>query len=784
MKGHSGKVAVFVRIRPTANFAQDLIEILPDGQTINIYQGKDSKKRLESRRSHVSSQSFQLERILHNVSQEEVYIQVCERVVLGALDGYNGTVMCFGQTGAGKTYTMTGSAQSYKQRGIIPRALQQVFQEMEKRTEHTISVHLSYLEIYNESLLDLLSSLQDPQHLCPQGIVVMEEPGKGVFIKGLSLHPVHSEEEALTLLFEGELNRIIGSNALNRKSSRSHCILTVHIESRSRALSDAKYIMSKLNLVDLAGSERLKKTGPEGQMLKEAVYINKSLSFLEHTILALADRHRDHIPFRQTKLTHALKDSLGGNCNTVLVANIFGEASQIEETLSTLRFASRMKCVHTSPAVTEHMDPSVQIIKLQKEVQMLKDELSMYNTLAQRPDVTYEPLSEAQQAEIQSQVQGYIDGSLEEISIISIRQVQAVFAQFKLAVQKQEQKVKDQLCQTYNLVKKDQNANAAVVKECDTRSSSHDVEADSFALSQKLSHSSTKAKTKRSRDGQNQSLRQEEGIPVLMRYMDNASKSKLNSVRKPKKEPQELVIDSLDKSESKMSANEPVLPESPPTKAEAFEDFKLGQGSKINLILKENKAILLERRSLFQQLTEEVSTVKREMDCITATLQQHEMRGGPDDQYLLMDWDSGLQQTEASLLMRLGELGAKYQQRYEALGDIKAEVNYCQHLVDKCRVCLLSEFETWYKQHFQLPMEPNIIMNKNGTQSQEKESQPSLVQSQRELLPDSPSSESFFNARYRTLTRRHSRVQSAAPFQSPGSRQRRLPLILPFFPVK
>ncbi|KAF3836312.1 hypothetical protein F7725_028870 [Dissostichus mawsoni] len=283
MKAHSGEVGVFVRIRPTANFSQDIIECLPDGQIQR------------------SSWSFRLEGVLQDVSQEEVYTRVCRRVVLGALDGYNareqhglinslsGTVLCFGQTGAGKTYTMTGSTESYKQRGIIPRAIQ---------------------EIYNETLVDLLASLQGSAHPSPRSMVISEEPGRGVFIRGLSLHPVHSEEEALNLLFEGEMNRVIGSHALNRNSSRSHCIFTLHLESRSRTLSDAKYVTSKLNLVDLAGSERLGKTGSEGQMFKEAMYINKSLSFLEQAILALADRRRDHVPFRQTKLTHALKDSL------------------------------------------------------------------------------------------------------------------------------------------------------------------------------------------------------------------------------------------------------------------------------------------------------------------------------------------------------------------------------------------------------------------------------------------------------------------------------------------
>lgn len=120
---------------------------------------------------------------------------------------------------------------------------------------------------------------------------------------------------------------------MNKNSSRSHSIFTIYVEAHSRTLSDEKYVTSKINLVDLAGSERLGKSGSEGRVLKEATYINKSLSFLEQAIIALGDQKREHIPFRQCKLTHALKDSLGGNCNMALVTNIYGEAAQLEETV-------------------------------------------------------------------------------------------------------------------------------------------------------------------------------------------------------------------------------------------------------------------------------------------------------------------------------------------------------------------------------------------------------------------------------------------------------------------
>lgn len=148
--------------------------------------------------------------------------------------------------------------------------------------------------------------------------------------------PVYNNDRFSKLLFQGETNRIIAQHALNKRSSRSHCVFTIYIESHSRVESNTKYVTSKLNFVDLAGSERLGKTLSFGETQVEAMYINKSLTFLEQAVIALADRRRDHVPFRQSKLTHVLKDSIGGKCNTLLIANIWGEAVHIEETVKNI----------------------------------------------------------------------------------------------------------------------------------------------------------------------------------------------------------------------------------------------------------------------------------------------------------------------------------------------------------------------------------------------------------------------------------------------------------------
>jgi kinesin family protein 6/9 len=155
----------------------------------------------------------------------------------------------------------------------------------------------------------------------------------------------------LNYLFEGESNRTVSSHQLNKESSRSHCIYTIHLESKSRVESSEKVVFSKLHLVDLAGSERTKKSGAQGVNLKEATFINKSLTFLEQVVVSVCDNKRDHIPYRQSKLTNLLKNSIGGNCQTLMIANVYPEPDHLEETISTLKFATRMMKVNNEPFI-------------------------------------------------------------------------------------------------------------------------------------------------------------------------------------------------------------------------------------------------------------------------------------------------------------------------------------------------------------------------------------------------------------------------------------------------
>ena len=201
-------------------------------------------------------------------------------------------------------------------------------------------------------------------------------------------------------MFEGELDRTVGATALNVASSRAHTIFTLHIESRSRVESADKVSFSKLHLVDLAGCERTKKSNSSGARLVEAQAINKSLSFLEQVVLALSDKKREHIPYRQAKLTNFLRDSIGGNCKTVMIANIWPEKRHLEEMSCTLKFATRMMKVQNEATVNIMQDPALQIKRYEKEIRDLKQELAMHDTLSNRGRINYAAYNQREQTEI------------------------------------------------------------------------------------------------------------------------------------------------------------------------------------------------------------------------------------------------------------------------------------------------------------------------------------------------------------------------------------------------
>ncbi|XP_032842920.1 kinesin-like protein KIF9 isoform X1 [Tyto alba] len=754
------RVHTFVRVKPTADFAQDMIKFGPDNKSIDIYIKKDAKKGVVNNKQ--TDWSFRLDGVLHNTSQELAYETVARKLVSEALIGYNGTIMCYGQTGAGKTYTMTGATAEYEHRGIIPRALQQVF----KAAAHSVSVRISYLEIYNETLFDLLSTMTSTG-TSDVPMAVVDCP-QGVYVKGLSIHSVSHEEDALNLLFEGETNRVIAEHTLNKNSSRSHCIFTIYIESRFRVFSDVKCINSKINLIDLAGSERLSKTRSEGQVLKEATYINKSLSFLEQLIIALGDPKRDHIPFRQSKLTHVLKDSLGGNCNTVLVANICGEAVHVEETLSSLRFATRMKWITTEPVISEAYDREGTVKALEKEIILLKQELAMHDSLVNRSLVTYDPLTDIQIAEIKSQVHKYLRGAIDEIDIVNVRQVQEVFKQFKLIVSQQEHEVEARLRSKYALIDKNDFAAVAAVRKAGVVvADGHLVREEDGVGTRTAPFSSRHGGKKKSRKSNEQPKKEGIGRSVSGRDLGFFLPSKsqvINSTRH---------LDVKDGARNQDTANidgelskpAPVVdsqqPSSPPPKPVAFEQFKEEGGSEISRIFKENKSILLARKRRSSTVAQRINFIRREMEGIQRALEAQKQERWQQGEYVDEKGQIIIDEKEFLLIVKLKDLKEEYRSGYAELQDLKAEIQYCQHLVDQCRNKLVSEFEIWYSESFLIPEDVREALKPGGSirpgmipinrvMCLEEDEQDRFERMQETTLPACPASVSFYKAKMKT----------------------------------
>nr|KAG5685609.1 hypothetical protein BaRGS_022173 [Batillaria attramentaria] len=302
--------------------------------------------------------------------QQDIYDETVHDLVESVLEGFNGTIFAYGQTGTGKTFTMAGVKSNPELWGVIPRSFEQVFSHISRSENQQYLVRASYLEIYQEEIRDLLSKDQSKR------LELKERPDTGVYVKDLSSFVTKSVREIEHVMNVGNQNRSVGATNMNEHSSRSHAIFIVTVECSEIGADGENHIrVGKLNMVDLAGSERQAKTGATGERLKEATKINLSLSALSNVISALVDAKTTHIPYRDSKLTRLLQDSLGGNSKTVMVANIGPASYNYDETLTTLRYANRAKNIKNKPKINE--DPKDALLReFQEEINRLKNQLT------------------------------------------------------------------------------------------------------------------------------------------------------------------------------------------------------------------------------------------------------------------------------------------------------------------------------------------------------------------------------------------------------------------------
>ena len=302
-------------------------------------------------------------------TQQLVYDDAARPIVDAVLEGFNGTIFAYGQTGTGKTYTMEGVVENQEHKGIILHAFDHIFAHISTVKDITFLVRASFLQIYMEDVCDLLGDPKKKLH-------VRQVDGE-TSVVGLSTHIVKSPEEITKLLLKGKENRAVGATSMNAQSSRSHSVFTIVIEQQRQEGDRTMTKMGKLHLVDLAGSERLGKTEATGQRAKEGAKINQSLLALGNVISALVTGAK-HVAYRDSKLTLLLQDSLGGNAKTVMVATLGPASYNYDETLSTLLYATRAKDIKNAPKVNE--DPKDALLgQLKAQIEALKKQLEEQN---------------------------------------------------------------------------------------------------------------------------------------------------------------------------------------------------------------------------------------------------------------------------------------------------------------------------------------------------------------------------------------------------------------------
>uniref|UniRef100_A0A3P8ZTN3 Kinesin-like protein n=1 Tax=Esox lucius TaxID=8010 RepID=A0A3P8ZTN3_ESOLU len=384
-------VKVVVRVRPIndkecENF-RNVVHVVdnhmlifdPKEQQTTFFGGQRLRNRDLNKRSNKDLQ-FVFDHVFgEHSSQVDIFENTTKGIIDGVLNGYNCTVFAYGATGAGKTHTMLGSSNDP---GVMYLTMNELFNRMEQvKEEKVFDVAFSYLEVYNEQIRDLLANVGP--------LAVREDPSTGVVVQGLTLHKPKSAEHILEALDYGNRNRTQHPTDMNATSSRSHAVFQIYLKQQDRTASlNPNVRVAKMSLIDLAGSERMSATNAKGARQREGANINRSLLALGNVINALADTKlskKAHIPYRDSKLTRLLKDSLGGNCRTVMIANISPSSKSFDDTHNTLKYANRAKEIKSSlkrnvVSLDSHISEYAVICERQRqEIIQLKEKLKGYD---------------------------------------------------------------------------------------------------------------------------------------------------------------------------------------------------------------------------------------------------------------------------------------------------------------------------------------------------------------------------------------------------------------------
>ncbi|XP_078590426.1 kinesin-like protein KIF6 isoform X2 [Branchiostoma floridae x Branchiostoma japonicum] len=706
-------IKIFCRVKPTKG-KTGLYEVDEDESglpKLSFFVPKDQSQIVNNTKEEYN---FRFQRVFEQqTKQEEVFEHVAQPVIDNAISGYNGTIFAYGQTGSGKTFTITGGAERYADRGIIPRTLSYLFEYYEKHPEFTYTTHVSYLEIYNENGYDLL----DPKHEAAKledlpKVSLMEDTDQNIHLKNLSVHQAMNEEEALNLLFLGDTNRMIAETPMNQASTRSHCIFTIHLTAREPGSATIR--RSKLHLVDLAGSERVGKTGVGGTLLAEAKYINLSLHYLEQVIVALSEKSRSHIPYRNSMMTSVLRDSLGGNCMTTMIATCSVEKKNVDESISTCRFAQRVALIKNDALLNEEVDPKLMVLRLKKEIVELKDQLSL--ATGEQPT---DELSGEETDRLNQMVRGYVEDTDPDATLpvgADMRKINECFRIFKRLVLERhagklgvsngavEEEEEPSVSEDSGLGSAPSTAGSAEVKKLKDLLQQRDNEINILV-------NMLKKEKKRAQDAT--LMLEERGIPFSTGEGTQpngpgrppSSRSKHRN-REERSRESVSVSRSLSQPDSREKETTPPYSQSTTVRLrklggemsvgrqEAFEIFK--RDYEHSITVDDQKGLLKQRYSEAKQLGEKVNSSRVQINHVKGLIQQHRMaraaQGISDD----VGFSEEPDEEEQHLRQQMEDEKASYKVTFNRLRVLKTEIEHLQHLLEKARLQMQKDFELWW----------------------------------------------------------------------------------------
>jgi len=399
-------IKIYIRTRPTTDFASENIKILDDHQTVTI--NIDKSDPLNFLNTPECNYLFKFHSILHNVSQEIVFEEAAREIVDSFIQGYNGCIFSFGQRGSGKTFTMFGGIRHFKYRGIVPRTLGYIFTELEKFKTINFTLSVQYFQIFNDIVYDLLSDEEKEMQ-------VAEDETGNTYVQNLSAHEVSDVHSAISLLIKGDSKLSLGEHKHNRSIHRSHCVFVLDLVGRK----GTRMTRSRLYLLDLAASEEA----------SDCAYVNKSISYMQQLVVSLVSKETKHLPFRRSKLTYLLREAIGGNCRTAVLANVWPEKENNRETISTFQFATELSKVMNNSKVNTMEPIELRIERLQEELKILEAEAELQSELA--GNVKIDGLKQEEEQQVSELVSLFLSDEIDSLPLQSVAHAKAIFSEIK-----------------------------------------------------------------------------------------------------------------------------------------------------------------------------------------------------------------------------------------------------------------------------------------------------------------------------------------------------------------